>query len=170
MPDHKYFTTRATFLIREPFTQLPTSVPDFSSFESSSVLCNYLIRSYQSSISIVLHLRRLILNHSLSSSMTSVPFSPPLQLHPMNLSSPVTLTFISIILQTLSPLSFYLFSLLLILVNMSTSLRMIKITLDLVITSSDTSLASAVSCTHWSPSDHFPVFTKLSINLSLIHI
>ena len=25
------------FLIREPFTQLPTSVPDFSSFESSSV-------------------------------------------------------------------------------------------------------------------------------------
>ena len=77
----------------------------------------------------VLHLRRLILNHSLSSSMTSVPFSPPLQLHPMNLSSPVTLTFISIILQTVSPLSFYLFSLLLILVNMSTSLRMIKITL-----------------------------------------
>ena len=27
-------------------------------------------------------------------------------------------------------------------------------TLDLVITSSDTSLAPAVSCTHWSPSDH----------------
>ena len=43
--------------------------------------------------------------------------------------SNMTLTFISIILQTLSPLSFYLFSLLLILVNMSTSLRMIKITL-----------------------------------------
>ena len=35
---------------------------------------------------------------------------------------------------------------------------------DLVITSSYTSLAPAVSCTHWSPSDHFPVFTKLSIN------
>ena len=84
---------------------------------------------YQSSISIILHLRRLILNHSLSSSMTSVPFPPLLQLHPMILSSPVTLTFISIILQTLSPLSFYLFSLLLILVNMSTSLRTIKITL-----------------------------------------
>jgi len=36
--------------------------------------------------------------------------------------------------------------------------------LDLVITSSDTSLAPAVSCTHWSPSDHFPVFTRPSIN------
>ena len=35
--------------------------------------------------------------------------------------------------------------------------------LDLVITSSDMSLAPAVSCTHWSPSDHFPVFTRLSI-------
>ena len=35
---------------------------------------------------------------------------------------------------------------------------------DLVITSPDTSLAPAVSCTHCSPSDHFPVFTRLSIN------
>jgi len=35
---------------------------------------------------------------------------------------------------------------------------------DLVMTSSDTSLAPAVSCTHWSPSDHFPVFARLSIN------
>ena len=32
---------------------------------------------------------------------------------------------------------------------------------DLVMTSSDTSLAPAVSCTHWSPSDHFPVFARL---------
>ena len=29
---------------------------------------------------------------------------------------------------------------------------------------SDTSLSPAVSCTRWSPSDHFPVFTRLSIN------
>ena len=36
--------------------------------------------------------------------------------------------------------------------------------LDLVITSSDTSLAPVLSCTHWSPSDHCPVFTRLSIN------
>ena len=90
-------------------------------------LCNFLIRSYQSSISIVLHLRPLILNHSLSSLTTSVLFSL-LQPLPMNLSSPVTLTFISIILQTLSPLSFCLFSLLSILVNMFTSLRTTKIT------------------------------------------
>jgi len=43
---------------------------------------------YQSSISILLHLRLLILNNSLSSSMTSVLFSPSLQLHFMNSSSP----------------------------------------------------------------------------------
>jgi len=36
--------------------------------------------------------------------------------------------------------------------------------LDLVITSSDTLLAPDVSFIHWSPSDHFPVFTRLSIN------
>ena len=30
--------------------------------------------------------------------------------------------------------------------------------------SNEISLALAVSCTHWSPSDHFPVFTRLSIN------
>ena len=36
--------------------------------------------------------------------------------------------------------------------------------LDLAITSADTSLAPAVSPTHWSSSDHFRVFTKLSIN------
>ena len=36
--------------------------------------------------------------------------------------------------------------------------------LDLVVTSFDTSLAPAVSFTHWFPSDHFPVFTRLSIN------
>ena len=38
--------------------------------------------------------------------------------------------------------------------------------LDLVKTSADTLLAPAVSFTQWSPSDHFPVFTKLSINLT----
>ena len=79
----------------------------------------------------------------------------------------MTLTFISIIPQTLSLLSFCLSSLLSILVNMSSvhfpTYDKSHI-LDLVITSSDTSLAPAVSCTHWSPSDHFPVFTRLSIN------
>ena len=36
--------------------------------------------------------------------------------------------------------------------------------LDLVITSTDSSLAPSLSSTHCSPSDHFPVFTKLSMN------
>ena len=96
--------------------------------------------------------------------MTSVLFSPLLQPLPMNLSSPATLTFISIILQTLSPLSFCHSFLVSILVIMSPSLRTTNNILDLVITSSDPSLAPAVSCTHRSPSDHFPVFTRLSIN------
>jgi len=39
-------------------------------------------------------------------------------------------------------------------------------TFDLVISSSDTSLAPSVSTTLCSPSDHFPVFTELSVNSS----
>jgi len=35
---------------------------------------------------------------------------------------------------------------------------------DLVITSSDSSLAPSLSTTHCSPSDHFPIFTKLSVD------
>ena len=86
-------------------------------------ICNFFIRRYLSSISIVLHLRPLILNHFLSFSMTSVLFSRLLQPPSTNSSSPATSTFIWIILQTLSPLSFCLFSVLSISVNMSTSLR-----------------------------------------------
>ena len=37
-----------------------------------------------------------------------------------------------------------------------------KHTLDLVITSSDTSLAPSLFSSHFSPADHYPVFTKLS--------
>ena len=36
--------------------------------------------------------------------------------------------------------------------------------LDLVITSSDSSLVPSLSVTHCSPSDHFPIFTKLSVD------
>ena len=100
---------------------------------------------------------------SLSSSMTSVPFSRLLQPLPMNLSSPETLTFISIILQTLSRLSFCLYFLLSILVNTFTSLRTTKITF-LIFRHVTCSGCLLLSCTHWSPSDHFPVFTRLSIN------
>jgi len=48
---------------------------------------------------------------------------------------------------------------------MSTSiLATKKYILDLVVTSFDTSLAPAVSFTHWSPSDHIPDFTGLSLD------
>ena len=84
------------------FANLSRNYPlPFQTFHRSShllSLCNFLIRSYQSSIYIVLHPRPLIPNHSLFSSMTSVLFSRLLQPLPMNLSSPVTSTFISIIL------------------------------------------------------------------------
>ena len=114
------------------FANLSHNYPlPFQIFHRSShllSLCNFLIRNYQFSVSIVLHPRPLIPNRSLFSSMTSVLFCRLLQPLPMNLSSPVTSTFISIILQTLSPLSFCLFFLLTILVNTFTSLRMTKIT------------------------------------------
>jgi len=32
------------------------------------------------------------------------------------------------------------------------------------VTEDDSNDEKSVSCTHWSPSDHFPVFTRLSIN------
>ena len=87
------------------FANLSRNYPlPFQIFHSSShllSLCNFLTRSYHSSISIILRPRPLIPNHSLFSSMTSVLFSRLLQPLPMNLS-PVTSTFISIILQTLS--------------------------------------------------------------------
>ena len=127
-------------------------------------LCNFLNRRYQSSVSIVLHLRPPIPNHSLSSSMMSVLFCLLLQPHPTNSPWPATLTFISIILDTLSPLSFCLSSLLSIFQHVHFPTHDKNHILDLVITSSDTLLSLAVSFTHWSPSDHFPVFTRLSIN------
>ena len=39
-----------------------------------------------------------------------------------------------------------------------------QMTADLVITSSDSSLAPSLSVTHCSPSDHFPIFTKLYVD------
>ena len=82
----------------EPFTQLSTSFPDFSSFQSSSVT----LQLSHSKLSVFNIYRppssSTYSNHSLFSSMTSVLFSRLLQPLPMNLSSPVTSTFISIIL------------------------------------------------------------------------
>ena len=109
------------------------------------------------------YLPPLILNHSLFSSMTSVLLSPSLQQHPMNLSLPVTLTFISIILQTLSPLSFCLFSPFNLSQHVHFPTHDKNRILDLVITSSDTSLAPVV---FFSPIGFHPTTTPSS-NTSL---
>ena len=73
-----------------------------------------------------------------------------------------TLTYILIILLITSPLSFCLFFPPLTLLNFPTHNK--NHILDLVITSSDCSLAPSLSSSHCSPSDHFPVFTRLSID------
>jgi len=43
-------------------------------------------------------------------------------------------------------------------------MRSLTLSNDLVITSSDSSLAPSLSVTHCSPSDHFSIFTKLSVD------
>jgi len=103
--------------------------------------------------------------HIFPKNRTSIHFTSfsPLQPHLTNLSLSATLTSIWTILLTISPHSFCQIYFL------STSTPQLSYLdknhiLDLVITSADTSLAPAVSFTHWSPSDHFPVFTRLSIN------
>ena len=112
------------------------------------LLCNFPIQSYQSSISIALHPRPVILNHYLSSSMTSVLFSPPLQPHPMNLSSPVTNIYLDNPADTLTSQFLSLLSSFNLSQHVHFPTHDKNHTLDLVITSSDTSLAPAVSCTH----------------------
>ena len=91
------------FLIREPFTQLPTSLPDFSSFESSSITLQ-LSRSKLSVFNIY---------RPPSSSTLSKPFSVFLDDFNSFLSSsssPATLIFTSIIPLITSLPSFCLFS------------------------------------------------------------
>ena len=99
---------RNDFLIREPFTQLPTSHTEFSSFESSSVT----LKLPHSKISV------FNIYRPPSSSTFSKPFSVflnefnsflflPLP-HLMNSSSPTTLTSTFVITQTTLPLSFSL--------------------------------------------------------------
>ena len=70
------------FLIREPFTQLPSSVPAFSSFESSSVT----LQLSRSKISILcrLHSLNLFVFSSKSSTVSSLRLLP----RPMSYSSP----------------------------------------------------------------------------------
>jgi len=83
--------------------------------------------------------------------------------HLMNLS-PATLTSTLIIIQTTLPLSFSLLSSFNLTRHVNFPTQNQNHILDLVITSSDSSLAPSLSVTHCSPSDHFPIFTKLSID------
>ena len=138
-----------------PFTQVPTS---------SRYLIVRIIFSHSATFSlkdislatIVLRLCSLILNNSKYFYMASVFFFSSLQPHLTNSSSSATLTFISIILQTLSPLSFSLLPSFNLAQHVSFPIHDTDNILHLVVTSADTSLAPAVSFTHWSPSDHFP--------------
>ena len=155
------------FFIREPFTQLSTSVPDFSSFESYSVTLQLshtkisVINIYRSPSSST-HTKAFFVflddfSYFLSFAATAAHefiITGDFNIHLDNPADTLTSQFLSL-------LSSF---------NLSQHAQFPahgkNHILDLVITSSDTSLVPAVSFTHWSPSDQFPVFTKLSINLA----
>jgi len=85
----------------------------------------------------------------------------------MNSSSPATSTFISIILPiTLTSQFLSLLSSFNLTQHVNFPTHNKHHILNLVIASSDCSLAPSLSSSHCSPSDHFPVFTILSINPS----
>ena len=145
------------FLIREPFTQLPSSLPNFSSFKVSSLALNYHSPKYPSSISTAPHLHLHFLNPFpvfFTNSPLSFPRLPP---RLTNFSLPATLTYISTIPVTTSPLSLCLFYPR----HVDFPTHNKSHILDLVITSSDSSLAPSLTTTLCTPSDHFPIFTKL---------
>ena len=154
------------FLIREPFTQLPTSLPDFSSFESSSITLQ-LPRSkisvyniYRPPSSSPLSKPNSVFLEDFQSflSLATTPhefiITGDFNIHLDNPADHLTSQFLSLLS------SFNLTQH----VNFPTHNK--HHILDLVITSSDCSLAPSLSSSHCSPSDHFPVFTTLSINPS----
>jgi len=153
------------FLIRQPFTQLPISVPDFSSFESSSIT----LQLPQSKLSV------FNIYRPPSSSAVSKPFSVFLDEFNSFLSFAATTPHEFLITGDfnihLDNLTDHLTSQFLSLLSSFNLTQHVDFPthdknhiLDLVITSSDSSLAPSLSSTQCSPSDHFPVFTKLSIN------
>ncbi len=152
------------FLIREPFTHLPSSIPAFSSFESSVIT----LKLPHSKLSVF----------NIYRPPNSSPFSKPVSLfldefhsflsiavtspheflitgdfnfHLDHLTDSHTTQFLSLLS------SFNLTQH----VNFPTHNQ--NHILDLVITSSDSLLAPSLFSNHLSPSDHFPVFTKLSV-------
>ena len=153
------------FLIREPFTELPTRLPDFSSFESSSITLQ-LSRSkisvyniYRPPSSSPVSKPNSVFLDDFNSFLSFAATTPhefiitgDFNIHLDNPTDHLTSQFLSLLS------SFNLTQH----VNFPTHNK--NHILDLVITSSDCSLAPSLSSSHSSPSDHFPVFTRLSIN------
>jgi len=162
------------FLICELFTQLPTSFPDFSSFESSSITFQ-LLRSKISVYSVYRHQSSSTLSkrnagflevfHSFLSFAATTPhefiITGDFSIHLHNPTDHLTSQFRSLLS------SFNLIQH----VNFPTHNK--YHILDLVITSSDCSLAPSISFSYCSPSDHFhhtpyQCFTSSSLNTSFI--
>ena len=153
------------FLIREPFTQLPVSHPDFSSFESSNITLKLphtklsVFNIYRPPPSAT---RRVPFSKFLDefSSFLSLAATTPhefiitgdFNIHLDNPTDTLTSQFLSVLS------SFNLTQQ----VDFPTHDK--NHILDLVITSSDSSLAPFLFTSHWSPSDYFPIFTKLSVD------
>ena len=153
------------FLVRESFSQISTSVPDLSSFESSSVT----LQLFHSKLSV------FNIYRPPSSSTYSKPFSVFLDDFSSFLSFAATTPHEFIItgdfnIHLDNPADTLTSHFLSLLSSFNLSQHVHFPThdknhiLDLVVTSSDTLLAPAVSFTHRSPSDHLPVFTRFSIN------
>ena len=121
----------SSFLVHEPFSQLPTSVPNFSSLSDLPALYNFLIQRYPSSTSTVLCLHPHSPSRTQCFLKTSIHSFPSLQPHLMNSSSTATLTSIWIILLTISHLSFCPFYLLLTSLSTSAFLPMTKNTFSI---------------------------------------
>jgi len=151
------------FLIREPCTQQPASLPHFSSFESSSVTIN------------LPHAKLSVFNiYRLPTSSTfSEPFSTFLGEFTSFLSTAATTPHKFIITSDFNihtdNLTDHLTSQYLTVLSSFNLTQHVDFQthnnnhiLDLVITS-DSSLAPFLSMSYCFPSNHFPIFTKLSV-------
>jgi len=153
------------FFIKEPFTQLPSVLPNYSSFESSSVT----LKLPHSKISF------FNIYRPPSSSQFSKPFSVFLDEFNSFLSVAATTPHEFLItgdfnLHVDNPADNQISQFLSVLssfnltqhVDFPTHIK--NHTLDLVISSADSSLTPSLSTTHCSPSDHFPILTRLSVS------
>ena len=153
------------FLIREPFTQLPSSENTFTSFESSSVT----LKLPGSKISVFNVYRPPSGSHYSKpnsvfldefNSFLSLAATTPhefiitgdFNIHVDSCTDHFTSQFLSLLS------SFNLTQ------HVHFPTHKDNHTLDLVITSSDSSLSPSLSTSCITPSDHFPIFTKLSVS------